>query len=71
MTAVVRQLIVVKQSGQQRLAFGGASSFALWGALAGNAEAHRCWWHWMQTLVHETAHAVLFRPVTACAAGRQ
>lgn len=57
---VVRQLIVVKPSGLQRLTFRGASSFALWGALAGNQQVHPHWWDWVPTLVHEVAHSILF-----------
>ena len=60
LVAVVRQLIVVKPSGGQRLTFRGASSFALWGALAGNCQAHDHWWEWVPTLVHEAAHSILF-----------
>lgn len=40
--------------------FGGATSFALWGAMAINADAHASWLHYYQTLVHEAAHGLLF-----------
>jgi len=58
--AVVRRLIVVKPSGSQRMTFRAASSFALWGALAGNQQSHPRWWDWVPTLVHEVAHSILF-----------
>lgn len=57
---ITRQFVMAKPSGQQKLTFGGASSFALWGALALNLDAHPDWWLYLPRLVHEYSHNMLF-----------
>ena len=59
-TSITREIIVARSGLESRLSFRGASSFALWGALAINPEAHSNWWDYLPTLVHESAHSVLF-----------
>ena len=63
LTVLTRDILVAQPGGGQRLDFRGASSFALWGAIAVNPQAHPNWWNYVSTLVHETAHSLLF----ACA----
>lgn len=58
--AITRQVILAKPNGSQKLTFGGASSFALWGALTLNVDAHRDWWLYLPSLVHEYSHNLLF-----------
>lgn len=58
--AITRQVILAKPNGFQKLTFGGASSFALWGALTLNVDAHRDWWLYLPSLVHEYSHNLLF-----------
>lgn len=58
--AITRQIILAKPDGRQKLTFGGASSFALWGALTLNVEIHQDWWLYLPSLVHEYSHNVLF-----------
>lgn len=58
--AVVRQLLLLRLGGRDDGAPRGGSSFALWGVLGADPEAHSRWWHWVPTLVHEAGHSVLF-----------
>jgi hypothetical protein len=58
--AVTREIILASSGSASRLKFRGASSFALWGALAINPEAHSNWWDYLATLIHESAHSILF-----------
>jgi len=58
--AVTREIILASSDSASRLKFRGASSFALWGALAINPEAHSNWWDYLATLIHESAHSILF-----------
>ena len=60
LTVLTREILVTRPGGGQRLYFRGASSFALWGAIAVNPQAHPNWWNYVSTLVHETAHSLLF-----------
>lgn len=59
-TAITRELILAQPAGGQRLDFRGVSSFALWGALALNPLAHPNWFDYLPSLVHESAHSILF-----------
>ncbi len=42
------------------MSFGGVSSFAAWGAIGINERAHTHWADYLRTIVHETAHLILF-----------
>lgn len=57
---LVNEIVVARPDGSQRMAFGGASSFALWGAIALNVDSHDGWPRYFQSLVHEAAHTLLF-----------
>ncbi|MBV1918153.1 MAG: hypothetical protein KUG65_08855 [Sphingomonadaceae bacterium] len=58
--AIIGDIILAQPDGTQLLEFGGASSFALWGTFTVNAQDHDCWEQYFRTVVHETAHNVLF-----------
>lgn len=58
--AITREIILAKPNGAQRLDFRGVSSFALWGSLALNPKAHSDWVDYVSSLVHESAHSLLF-----------
>lgn len=58
--AITKQVILARPSGQQKLTFRGASSFALWGSITLNVDSHREWWLYIPTLVHEYSHNMLF-----------
>jgi len=60
MRAITTEIIFAKPSGDQKMTFGGASSFSLWGALALNPQAHGEWWLYISRLVHEYSHNLLF-----------
>jgi hypothetical protein len=60
MSAITTEIIFAKPSGDQKMTFGGASSFSLWGGLALNSEAHSNWWLYIPRLVHEYSHNLLF-----------
>ena len=60
MDAITTELVLAEPGPGARLAFGGASSFALWGALAVNPAAHESWWDYLPRLVHEYSHNLLF-----------
>ena len=57
---LIRDIVLSKPDGTQRLNYSGASSFALWGALTINAETQREWLQAYRQIVHETAHNLLF-----------
>lgn len=60
MQATTREIILAKPSGQQKMTFGGVSSFALWGALCLNIETHQDWREYIPSLIHEYSHNALF-----------
>ena len=60
MLAITSEIIFAKPNGRQKMTFGGASSFSLWGALALNSEAHPDWWQYIPRLIHEYSHNLLF-----------
>lgn len=60
MQATTREIILAKPSGRQQMTFGGVSSFALWGALCLNVEAHLDWRKYIPSLIHEYSHNALF-----------
>lgn len=55
-----KDIVLAQPDGHQRMTFRGATSFALWGAVALNHQEHPAWWSYVPTLVHEAAHALLF-----------
>ena len=58
---IITREIVVAQPGQsRRLDFGAVSSFAAWGAIGINHRAHSHWADCLRTVVHESAHLLLF-----------
>lgn len=57
---LIREIVIARPDGSHRVDFGGASSFTLFGAIALNADAHDGWPRYYQSLVHETAHTLLF-----------
>lgn len=57
---LVREIVIARPDGSQRLSFGGVSSFTLWGAISLNYDAHDGWPRYYQSLVHEAAHTLLF-----------
>jgi HEXXH motif-containing protein len=59
-TTLVMEIVFAKPGPAAKLSFGGASSFALWGAMALNARAHSDWWEYLPRLVHEYSHNLLF-----------
>ena len=52
-TAITTEIVFAKPDAGAKLRFGGASSFALWGALALNVQAHPDWWQYLPRIVHE------------------
>lgn len=58
----IYDIVIAKPDSSERLALGGVSSFALWGAFAINPETHDedGWVHYYKTIVHEAGHNVLF-----------
>ncbi len=59
--ALIRQIVVVSTGpGAPRMAFGAASSFALWGALVLNVECLDDRLHAADQIAHESAHTLLF-----------
>ena len=59
-TAITTEIVFAKPDAGAKLRFGGASSFALWGALALNVQAHPDWWQYLPRIVHEYSHNLLF-----------
>jgi hypothetical protein len=57
---VVRDIVLAQPDGSHLMDYGGASSFALWGAITLNAEAQRDWTQVYTQIVHETGHNLLF-----------
>ncbi len=60
MNALTQEFIFAKPGPDARLSFGGASSYALWGAVALNGHAHPNWWDYAPRVVHEYSHNLLF-----------
>lgn len=60
MLGITSEIIFAKPSGHEKMTFGGASSFSLWGALALNAQTHPDWWLYIPRLIHEYSHNLLF-----------
>lgn len=60
MLGITSEIIFAKPSGHEKMTFGGASSFSLWGALALNSQAHPDWWLYIPRLIHEYSHNLLF-----------
>jgi HEXXH motif-containing protein len=58
--AITAEIVFAKPGPEARLSFGGASSFALWGGMALNKEAHPDWWLYLPRIVHEYSHNLLF-----------
>jgi len=58
--AITTEIVFAKPQRTAKMRFGGASSFALWGALALNVEAHPDWWQYLPRLIHEYSHNLLF-----------
>lgn len=57
---IVRDIVLSRPDGTNRINYGGASSFALWGALTINTETHHEWTQFYRQIVHEAAHNLLF-----------
>lgn len=57
---IVERIVLARPEASAKLDFSGASSFALWGAVAINPLAHSGWPDYLKTLVHESAHLLLF-----------
>lgn len=60
LTTLTTEIIFAKPGPDAKISFGGASSFALWGAMALNSEAHDHWWDYLPRIVHEYSHNFLF-----------
>jgi HEXXH motif-containing protein len=58
--ALITDIVLATSDGSQHFVFFGASSFALWGAMTVNVSAHDHWIGYLQTVVHEAAHNLLF-----------
>ena len=58
--AIVREIIVCRQGEARLHSFAGATSFALWGAMLLNFDAHDAWHNYYKSIVHEGAHNLLF-----------
>ncbi len=58
--AITTEIVFAKPGPAAKLSFGGASSFALWGGMALNMEAHPDWWLYLPRIVHEYSHNLLF-----------
>jgi HEXXH motif-containing protein len=57
---IIRDIVLAQPDGSGRFTYGGASSFALWGALTINVEPFYEWMQFYRQIVHETAHNLLF-----------
>lgn len=57
---LIKDIVVARPGDARRMDFGGVSSFAAWGAIGLNQEAHVHWVQFMKTIVHESAHLLLF-----------
>ncbi len=57
---ITREIVIARPGDARRMNFGGVSSFAAWGAIALNYRSHQHWADYLRTLVHETAHLLLF-----------
>lgn len=59
-TALIGEIVIARSGERQHADFGGASSFALWGAMVLNFDAQPDWLRYFQTIVHEAGHNLLF-----------
>ncbi|MDE8650301.1 aKG-HExxH-type peptide beta-hydroxylase [Novosphingobium album (ex Liu et al. 2023)] len=57
---IVLDIVFSRPDGTNLINYGGASSFALWGAVTINAETQREWAQLYRQIVHETGHNLLF-----------
>lgn len=57
---VAQEIVLARSGDARRMDFGGVSSFAAWGAIGINQAAHGHWVAFMKTIVHESAHLLLF-----------
>lgn len=57
---ITQDIVIAEPGNARRLNFGGVSSFAAWGAIGINYKTHPHWADYLRTLVHETAHLLLF-----------
>ena len=57
---IVRDIVLSRPDGSNRINYGGATSFALWGAFTINVETHLEWIQFYRQIVHEAAHNLLF-----------
>lgn len=60
LTTVTCEIVLAKPGVGHRMSFGGVSSFAAWGAICINQQAHHHWVDYLRTIVHESAHLLLF-----------
>jgi len=58
--AVVSELVLLRPDSPKRIIYDGGSSFATWGAVALNADAHAGWVRYFKSIVHEAGHNLLF-----------
>lgn len=57
---IIRDIVLSRPDGSNLINYGGASSFALWGALTINAETQVEWLQLYRQIVHEAGHNMLF-----------
>lgn len=57
---IVRDIVLSHPDGNQHIAYGGASSFALWGGVLLNTASNADWMQVYRKIVHEAAHNLLF-----------
>jgi hypothetical protein len=57
---LVQDIVLARSGDARRMQFGGVSSFAAWGAIGINLSAHSNWVAFLKTIVHESAHLLLF-----------
>lgn len=58
--ATVKEIVICRQDEARLHSFAGATSFALWGAVLLNYDAHQHWQQYYKSIVHEGAHNLLF-----------
>ena len=58
--SIIDEILSVRPDGTHRLEYGGGSTFALWGLILINADAHDSWPQFCKAIVHEAAHNLLF-----------
>lgn len=57
---IIRDIVASRPGAASLFHYGGASSFALWGALTINVETQREWLQLYRQIVHEAGHNILF-----------